>query len=726
MNNIIDYIDKTIEELVHDKWSLQKAYNYYNGKRDAEQFRYLEENGGIGAPTSVEFTPLLKKHVDALIGEYLDIPLLPKVSCKDKDTISKINRELQVKISSEVFKYVQQFLNNQLLSFVGGKNPTVDINIQKTIDKIIEEVNNDFISEYEVAAQNVLEYCIQSRNIDLANKLRILLLDLLVAGCAFYRVRPSSGGSNIIIEVLNPMNTFIDKNPESQYVRDSYRAVIRKWMTRDQILNEYGSELSKDALEELADINDHYQEYNSFYVRTYTNVPMSQPYTGDAQGLDAGKTIIPGFPSSKEFIDYKLIPVYEVEWIETDSKTFEENRYEGIKIADSIYIPRGKSENVIRTQDAPHKCGLSVNGIFLTNRDNIPQSLILQCAVLQDKYDIVMYLRDNILANSGTAGDWLDVSVLPTWLGSDLTERIQKWIAYKKSGLGLIDTSQEGRAFNNNVTFSGFDDAIKIQTMQAFDIVLSRIEDQVSSITGVFRERLNGIQQRDAVSNVEAGARNSYIITKPFYQQMDTLAIDILYDCLDIAKIVWKNGLTGTLILGDKLLKTFTALPEHFTTTDYDIHIVPSTTILKDLQQMQGLVFELIKGGMMEPDTAVEAITSRSLTELKDKVQKSWNKKKKENDQLQQLNQQIQQLDQQNKELQQVNQQLQAKLDQVNEARLQIERERLAMEKDIRWYEAHTDREYKTSKSEVDQKKVDIELGQLYDGNPYNNQIRFQ
>lgn len=727
-SHVIDCVDKAIHELVYDKWSLQKAYNYYNGKRDAEQFRYLEENFGIGNPTSVEFTPLIKKHVDALIGEYLDIPLLPKVSCKDRDTISKITRELQIKISSEVFKYTQQFLNNQLLNFIGGQNPTVDVNIQATLDKIIEEVENDFISEYEIAAQNVLEYCIQSRKTDLANKLRMLLLDLLVAGCAFYRVKPSSIGTNIVIEVLNPLNTFIDKNPESQYIKDSYRAVIRKWMTRDQILNEYGDELTQEAISELEDIHDHYSEYNSFYVRTYTNVPVNQPYTGDAQGLDAGKTIIPGFPSSKEFIEYKLIPVFEVEWIQVDKEDGEyiENRYEGVKIADSIYIPRGKSKNVIRTQDDPTKCNLSVNGIYLTNRDHIPQSLVLQCTSLQDKYDLVIYLRDNILANSGTAGDWLDVSVLPAWLGADMTERIQKWIAYKKTGIGLIDTSQEGRAFNNNTTFSGFDDAIRIQTMQAFDVVLARIEDQTSSITGVFRERLNGIQQRDAVSNVEAGARNSYIITKPFYQQMDTLATDILYDCLDMAKIVWKEGLTGTLVLGDKLLKTFTALPEHFTMTDYDVHIVPSTQILKDFQQMQGLVFELIKGGMMEPDTAVEAMTARSLTELKDKVQKAWAKKKKENDQLGQMQQQLQQLDQQNKELTKVNQQLQAKLEQFNEAKLQLEREKLKADIDISWYNAHTEREFKTSKSEVEQKKVDIELGQLYDGNPYNNQIRFQ
>ena len=128
-----------------------------------------------------------------------------------------------------------------------------------------------------------------------------------------------------------------------------------------------------------------------------------------------------------------------------------------------------------------------------------------------------MYFRDNIIANSGTLGDWLDLSMLPTVLGDDITERIQKWIAYKKAGIAIVDTSQEGRAFNNNTSFTGFDDTIKAQTIQAFDLALQRIEETTSSITGVFRERLNGIEQKDAVSNVKVGIQNSYTITKHIY-----------------------------------------------------------------------------------------------------------------------------------------------------------------------------------------------------------------
>lgn len=724
---IIDEIDKAISELVIEKWKLQKAYNYYNGKRDPEQFRYLEENFGIGTATSVEFTPLIKKHVDALIGEYLDIPILPKVSCKDKNTISQIYRDLELKISKAVYDLYKSKVNSMLLDFVNGKSPSEDKHITAQIEKLKEDISNDFISDYETAAQDVIEYCIQSRHTDISNKLRMLLLDLLVSGTAFYKVRPSSEETNVVIEVFNPMNVFVDKNPSSQYVKDAYRVVVRKWMTKQQILNEYGDELDRDSISELGDLFEHYTDYGHVYIRSMEGVPTSRPYSGDASGLRAGDVAVPGFPvENKDTLAYKLIPVYEVEWVDVDKEngTYVQNRYEGVKIGESIYIARGKSEHVIRSIDNPTKCGLSVNGIYLTNRNHEAQSLVLQCAPLQDKYDVIMYLRDNVIANSGTAGDWLDISMLPTALGTDLTERIQKWIAYKKSGTALVDTSQEGRAFNNNTSFAGFDDSIRAQTIQAFDLVLVRIEEQTSSITGVFRERLNGIQQRDAVSNVEAGARNSYIITKPFFQQMDTLTIDILSDCLNMAKIVWKNGLTGTIILGDKLQRIFTALPEHFTHTDYDIHIVPSTQILKDLQQLQGIVVELIKGGMMEPDMAVEAMTCRSLTELKDKISKAWARKKKEANQIGQLQQQLQEAQQQMDALQKQNQQLQSKLQTLDETKLQLEKEKLKVDSDIRWFLAQTDKDYKTKKAESEQKKIEVELAQMYDGNPYNDQVK--
>ena len=60
------------------------------------------------------------------------------------------------------------------------------------------------------------------------------------------------------------------------------------------------------------------------------------------------------------------------------------NRYEGTRIGTNIYIPTGKSEDVIRTSDDPKKCTLSINGLFYSDRNGDPTSLILDTANLQD------------------------------------------------------------------------------------------------------------------------------------------------------------------------------------------------------------------------------------------------------------------------------------------------------------------------------------------------------
>ena len=157
-----------------------------------------------------------------------------------------------------------------------------------------------------------------------------------------------------------------------------------------------------------------------------------------------------------------------------------------------------------------------------------------------------------------------------------MPERAQKWLAYKKQGIAWYDSSQEGAQIINT-TFNGFDDTIKAQTIQAFQLVLESIEQQACSITGVFQEKLGGIQQRDAVSNVKVGIRQSTLLTKQYFSAMDLMYKEVNYDLLNLAKIVFKNGITGTLINGTRLNQIFTALPEYYTMTDFDIHIQDST-----------------------------------------------------------------------------------------------------------------------------------------------------
>ena len=318
--------------------------------------------------------------------------------------------------------------------------------------------------------------------------------------------------------------------------------------------------------------------------------------------------------------------------------------------------------------------------------------------------------------------------MIPKFLGPDWASRVQKWKAYKKQGDLLIDTSQEGRMEDGNAPlntiFNGYDESLPAQVIQAIDLAIQSIEATVSSITGVFRERLNGIEQRDAVSNIKQGVANSYIITKPIFQQMDLVVCEILLDSLNQAKIVYKNGLTGTIILGDKYQKIFTALPEHFTLTDFDIHVISSTEIMQDMQTIKATLPDLIKSGQVGADIIFEALTSKSLSELKYTVKKAIQKQKEENNQLQQLQQKLEETTQQLQQAQQELQKAQQKAQQLNEQRMQLDQQKIQLEYQVNWYKAQTDRTYKDRQLDIEDQRTKVELAQLHDGNPYNDKIR--
>lgn len=342
------------------------------------------------------------------------------------------------------------------------------------------------------------------------------------------------------------------------------------------------------------------------------------------------------------------------------------------------------------------------------------------------KYDLLCFYRDNLISSSGTVGDWIDLAFVPQALGVEFPERLQKWLAYKKQGLGLIDSSQEGAQMMNTI-FNGFDDTVKAQSIQAIVLAMQTIEQQVSKVTGVLPEAMAQYEQRDAVSNVQLGVKTTMLLTKQYFQAMDIVYKEANYDMLNLAKMVWKNGLTGTIILGNNYSKIFTALPEYYTVTDWDIHIEDSTKSYQNVQALVSIAGELLKSGAADLADITNIMTANSITELKRYIDKSIKKKKEENDMIGQLQQQVQQYEQnikdmenQNQQLQQTIKQLQAEIEKNNQAKMQLEAERLELDKQ----KARNDKDFNDKQIDIKEKQVQAQVAQIFDTNPYNDKIK--
>ena len=301
-----------------------------------------------------------------------------------------------------------------------------------------------------------------------------------------------------------------------------------------------------------------------------------------------------------------------------------------------------------------------------------------------------------------------------------MEERIMKYLAYRKSGIALFDSSQEGDVINQ--VFNGFNDMIEPGALQAIQIALEMVETTASSLTGVFRERLGGIQQRDAVANVEAGMQQSYIITKQYYQVMDTLVAEMLTDALNLARKVYKKGLTGQIILGNKK-QIFTALPEYYSQTDYDVHLANTVEIMKEQDLLRQMATQLAGSNQVDPEVLIDITTSKSLTEMKEALRRTIKQKKLENNQIVQLTQQLQEAQQNAEKMQKQLEANTKKLQQLNEQKLAIERADNETKNQIDWFKVKSDADYKQQELELMKQKNQIEYAQLLDNNPQNDEV---
>jgi len=175
------------------------------------------------------------------------------------------------------------------------------------------------------------------------------------------------------------------------------------------------------------------------------------------------------------------------------------------------------------------------------------------------------------------------------------------------------------------------------------------------------------------------------------------------------------------------MVKTFTALPEHFTMTDFDIHLADSSESYQMMQESKQLNFELIKANQVDAEMALGIMTAKNATQLKRRLDQAIKTKKAENNMIGQLQQQVQQYDSQIKQdqktisdLQNEIQRLRSQVEANNQAKLQLDAKRVEIEEK----EARDKKDFNDKQIEVKEKQLEAEIMQMWDGNPYNNQIR--
>jgi|GEM_PF-676619 len=736
-------MDYFIHHLVHDRERIKKARNLYDGIRDKEEYQYLENVFGIEQPISLKMTPLIKTRVDILIGIFLDENRRFLVSVNDEGTHDKINNEKKnVRIKRIIDRY-NKALHGSIIDANNGKEPSQPNPIDEEFLRKMEiSINDDFISEFEVAAQVLIKYFEQSNDVDLEQKLKILFLDLLITGECYYRVNINYLGDDPHLEPCKPENIFFNKNTSEQYLNTD-AVVHRRFLKRNEILAKYGHLMDDDIKTELfgsrAGLAGQHIVRSGFEVE-YVAGNHDNEYISTHQQYT--------------YANNDILEVFEVEWIANNEISLSEeeikyldqvekitvsknnsigikrvgsqvkksgirqDRYFGVRLGQYIYLGCGKAKHQIRSQHNPFKTKLTFNGIGYNERNNgKAASLALGLKDLQDLYDITMFHRDNFIANSGVNGSRINLAGIPKILGNNFVERIQKFIAYRKQGLELIDPTEPGaQLFNHHGDFKA---SIDGNVITSLEVVLQSIERQADIVSGVNRFMYQAAQERDAVSNVDTGIRQTSLITKDLFELMNVNIVHIFTDLINSAKITYKYGKKGSYILGHKTY-LFDICPEQFAFTDYNINIVNSQKETVKLEKLYNTTNELVRAGIMSPELALMVTTTESSTDILRMVRSSIASVKEENGQLQKMSEQLQQLDtalkEAQKQLQTYDNQiktLEKSSGQLEQNKFEFEKYKFEKEYDVTLKDSETSQKLTTSEVIKDKAVIDLEREQI-------------
>lgn len=704
-NYIKKKTDFLIATLVKEDRHIKKCRDLYDGVRDPREYEYLQNTYGLETAMSLKMTPLIKTRIDVLVGLFLDELFKYQVSVNDTDTLDTIAQEKKKEKYKEVIKAFRSQLNSNQNNLLQNQQPVFDVVTERFIKQVEERVDKNFISEFEKVAQSLINFFEKDKTIELKQKLKQLFIDLLVTGKCFYRTSVKAIGQDPVLEVCKSENIFYNKNTNFQFISSGNKPnvtalVHRYYMTRAQVLSEWGHKMNEDDKIKLFG-----KSYTSNGGSTIIHSPQELEYIYSRERN--------GYLHNQHTYNlFDTVVVYHTEWLANNEVNIEEgdredfqdvekttkkgiykdmaysgtgtvqkvgyrlNRYESIRIDYDIYLNCGKSRFEHRSQGAPSYTTLTYNGVAYNDRNGKPYSLAWSLKDLQDLYDITIFHRDNLIANSGVNGSRINLAGIPKVLGQNFMERVMKFLALRKQGIELIDPTEPGAALFQH--YGDFKAALDGNAVDALQRVIESIQQQADIASGVNRYMYQAAEQRDAVSNVKTGIKQTSLITKDLFELLYNIRENILTDMINNAQICYKKGKRGSYVVGTRSV-LFEVIPKNFCFTDFNIHILNVSRDFEKIQKVMSIIPQLIDRGTLEDNVAIKTAMADSATEIIDIVESSMERKEKENDQIKKLSDQLNQSIQQNKETSQALQSYQKEIDRLKNIESQLKARELQL-----------------------------------------------
>jgi len=600
---IINY-ESTTSTYSREKKKDYDNYLFFNGIFDPKNFEYVTQTYGITSPARLVNYPIIQPKIDLLAGEFLASPLHFTVSAINEDAVSrKLDKKLKLlvdKLTGPIIREIEEEVGIDL-----------DAEMAASIipDDIDEFMRKNYRENVEDMVYNGLNYLISKDYLKASFKRGFY--DLAITAKEFYQVSIRNG--NPFVRRVDPRNLIWNVNTESETIQDSAWVAEERFLTINEIVDEYSDFLSNEQIGELEELR-----YSSQQDIAKFNKPYQYYYTND--GNDSMKIrVIQAEWKSLRTLKFKLsenphepdVPFrkmlrddYKPKKRDNIEKRTVNDIWEAIQIGHDMIIKNRRRPNQIRSEQNYAVAKLSYIGVIKNNIDGMTLSLVDAMKNVQLLYNIVMYQIELAMARSGGKAVVYDVAQKPSGMGVE-----DVLYHAKNSGIIVINSKQEGNQMSTFNQFQQIDYTLSnsVQQLVNLKVMLEQTADQ---ITGINQSRA-GFQKTDAVGVNERAVMQSSLITRPLFD-IHSQTIEMVFNGLaDLMKVCWNKSMKMSYILGDTSIKMF-EITDEISMSDYGIFVTNSSKDFDDKKNIQNLAFQAISSGAVRLEDMIKIINAES------------------------------------------------------------------------------------------------------------------
>ena len=623
--------------------------NLYNGKLDVADMKLILNPGGMEkyyVPDAIQHYPIVTPRVNVLVGEEKRRKFDWSVSIVNPDTLSKIKEDQK--------KLVDQRLMEMLQSDVS------DEDLEQELTKYADYINFDYQDIREKRANLLMKHYITKLNMKVVFQQGFK--DALIMGEEIYMFDIVNG--QVTFEKLNPLKVHTLRGGNSNKIEDSDVIVIDDFWSPGKIQDTYYNDLNDIETKKLdeqdfngsnvdSDGESHainYADGLKLLEREGMDSYMESTGIFSAKDSEGRGTYTDGngnirvlrmfWRSMKKVLKVEYFDelgkkqvkfraedyIVDKEMGETSKALWVPQWWKGVKIGEDTYLQIKPREIQYNRIDQPSFNSCGIVGQVYNTADEESVTLVDRAKPFQYLYDISWHRVNEALSKYMGSIVELDLAKVPTgW-------SVSKWLYFaRKSGISVVDSFKEGQKGMAKGRLAGSvgNTTGRVLEQRVGDFIQTHIQmmefakAQMDEITGVSRQRLGQVENRETVGGVERAVSQSNHITEEIFTMHDFCKKRCFQILLETAKIALKGQNLKFSYIADDMTRQLAEIDgDQFAEEEYGLAVSNDDEINRMEQRLEGMVQMGLQNQMLSFSTAIKIYNSPSVREIQRLIQK--------------------------------------------------------------------------------------------------------